>query len=204
MRLLTLTLLGILSVSTAGFGQIAEFQFLATDSQQNSITEVSVGEEFSLDVYVQDLRGLDDGGVFAAYLDIDFDTDMVELNGAIEYGEVYQDALSGELAPSGMINVGAIGFGTGDGTVPSIDPLGSAPYMVFSLPFVATAEGDLSFTGGPASDQVQNAVLVFGQNASVDSALVNYGSLNMLTAVPEPSSGLLCLIAAFGFLRRRR
>ena len=209
MRLALLTVISLVvfaALNSSSFGQTVGFRYEALVGGQNSISQVNVGDKFELKVYAQDLRELERGGVFAAYLDIEFDTAMVSVDGPIAYGDFYQYVQTGTVTDFGLANVGAVGFQAVESSIPGFTvpaPLGPDEFLVFSVPLQATMGGSLSFMGRPASDQFQNVVLVFGQNAGVDPTDVEFGSLAPFTVVPEPSSAVLLVLGSLVFIRRR-
>ena len=111
MRVSLCALMSLFLVSSS-FAQTVQFRYEAVDDNQNILSQVDIGDSFWLNVYVQDLRGLDDGGVFAAYLNIDFDTSLAMLDGDILYSDQYQNVPSGMLTETGLINVGAVASGS--------------------------------------------------------------------------------------------
>ena len=62
----------------------------------NDLTAVNVGDEFLLNVFVQDLR-FPATGVFAAFLDVVFDDQLVSVNGDLTFGSEYQNVRSGDV-----------------------------------------------------------------------------------------------------------
>jgi hypothetical protein len=80
------------------------FQLQAADAAGNPINSVAVGETFTLQVSVQDLRA-DPTGVFSAYLDVMYDASRVAVNGPITYNaDKYPFAQSGSTAVAGLVD----------------------------------------------------------------------------------------------------
>ena len=140
-----------------------------TDLQDTIVSEVEVGMDFVLKVFVQDIRSdtqPDDRGVFQAYLDVTFDDAFVTATGPFSFGDAYQEQTSGSLSMSGVVDEAGgtqTNFGFGDPNDPGDPfegPLGSGEFLLFSLPFSATDVGMFTFAGDPADD-LDPAVLLF-------------------------------------------
>ncbi len=150
-----------LSIDVTVVDQEVLIELVVVDDQENPITEISSGEEFWVFAYVQDLR--DPAlGVFAAYVDITYDTSVVSVMGTslndIIFGNKYQNGKSGSLATPGLVNeVGAFG---------PTSPTGSGKELLFAIPFRADQSGDVTFQLDP-SDGAGHEVLVFGENQPV-------------------------------------
>jgi VCBS repeat-containing protein len=135
-------------------GMLVQIRLEVTDLENNPITTVGVGEDFIVRGFVTDLTGRADGGVFAAYLDVNYDQGLVAVDGPISYGDDYPNDHSGNTDTAGVINeVGAF-----DG----FDPLGTAERLLFSIPMTSTAPGAVTFDADPADVLPRHDVLVFG------------------------------------------
>jgi hypothetical protein len=136
----------------------------AVDQTGEVITTVEAGDEFSLNVYVQDLRDRA-VGVFAAYVDIMFFGRLVSVGGEISFGDKYQNGKSGGVDLPGLVDeVGAFaGF----------DAVGGGEILLASIPFSAHRPGLASFVLTPA-DQIGSDVLLFGLNEVVSPVRVAY------------------------------
>jgi VCBS repeat-containing protein len=137
---------------------LVQIRLAATDASGNPIDTVDRGETFELRVFVQDLTGRDNGGVFAAYLDIEFDPGLVSVDGgigAVIQGPSYDDnVFAGDLDTAGLMNE----FGTFDGT----SPLGPNELLLFRVPMTADAAGTVNFVPDPADLTPAHYVLVYG------------------------------------------
>lgn len=135
---------------------------------------VQVGEDFSVQVYVKDLRA-DDGdgdpvdrrGVAAAYLDVLYDFRFVSVAGDIVYGPNYQNVKSGNLTLPGVIDE-AGAFQTGN------DPLGANELLLFSVPMSANARGSAVFKGDPADITPFDDTLLFEPPQPVDFSQLKF------------------------------
>lgn len=138
-----------------------------SDTQGTPISVTKVGDDFVLNVYVQDQRTLG-RGVFAAFMDILYDPQLVAVSGAITYGSEYSNAPQGDSSTPGLIDeVGAIaGF----------NELGTSEFLVFSVPMRAIHAGEADLTSDPADILPNDEILVYGSTQGVPSDQVHYGT----------------------------
>ena len=133
--------------SRLALSTLMEVKVEATDLAGSPITSVEVGDQFVLRATVQDLR-LDATGVFAAYADVIYDPTKVAVNGDITHGALYPNGVDGDTSTPGLIDDAGGFFNCttfpcfGDGE----------EELLFSVPFVATAAGTVSFDVGPPND----------------------------------------------------
>jgi hypothetical protein len=144
---------------------LVRIRLVATDSTGAPITNVLAGEEFFVEVYVQDRRE-DPEGVFQAFLDIFYPETIVQADAPIQFGEDYANDRRANLAVPGVIDEA----GAADG----ITPLGPSERLLFRAPFTALSNGVARFVADPADDQVFNQVLVFGSDDPIDPSQVLY------------------------------
>ena len=64
---------------------LVEYTLVATDLNGDEAASINYGDDFYLDMYVQDTRTVKPDGVFAAYADLLYDDARVALDGAIQY-----------------------------------------------------------------------------------------------------------------------
>ena len=62
---------------------LVQIRLEVTDTGGNVLDAVDVGQPFQLRAYVQDLTGRSNGGVFAAYLDVEYDASVIFVSGNI-------------------------------------------------------------------------------------------------------------------------
>jgi hypothetical protein len=140
------------------------------------ITMVGVGEVFQLQVWVEDLRVLgnfpDDHpnpvlrgqpreGVFAGYLDVIYDAALAAVDGPLVHNFAdYGNSPTGDASVAGVID------GAGSFRGSSI-PTGPEPVFLWSLDFVATTTGELTFVGEPTTDSTDPGDA--GQSPSLDT-----------------------------------
>lgn len=166
-----------------------EFFFDVVDSTGNPLTEVEVGDEFTLVVSVQDLRsGQVAPGVFAAYMDILFDRNLAspkfdannDLGFAITFDSQYTNQKSGDSSLPGLLNeVGAF-------QASSLPP-GASRLPVFRVVFTANAVGELTFTGDPADVRPDHDVLFYNPPTVVPLADIQYGLTSV--SIVDPNFG---------------
>ena len=132
-----------------------------------ALTEVAVGDQFLLQVFVQDLRGHDPSGVYAAFLDIPFTGGFVEPVGGISYGIGFPNGHAGTLDNSGLDEGGAFGPNS---------PLGSNELELLSLELRAVLAGDAVFIADPADVSPVSDNLFFDPPGRVDPLVVDYGT----------------------------
>src|SRR5262245_6288527 len=129
--------------------------------------DLRVGQDFVLHVRVRDASSTAQG-VFAAYLDVNWDGSKAVVTGPIQYGTNYPNGKSGDFTSPGLINeVGAFSGSTSG--------LGDGFYEVFSVPLRATAAGNLEFTLDPADQLPIHEVLVYGLNDPVPPSAIYFG-----------------------------
>jgi len=129
----------------------------ATDLCGQPVERVAIGDTFWLEVHVKDLRpGAQ--GVFAAYLDVDYDQALVSTGGGgdagLVFGTTYENGKSAEFLPGLIDDAGAFaGF----------DKTYGDEYLVFAVPLTATTAGVTQFAAGPA-DPLGYDILVYGSD----------------------------------------
>ena len=178
--------------------ETVRFRFDVADPTGNPLDTLSVGQSFLFRAFVQDLGADDPQGVFAAFEDVTYDSQLAAINGEIQHGPVYPNGQSGDLSSPGVLDdVGSFG---------GVQPVGDGEFWLFSVPMLAMDTGALAFQGRPADNSPVKDVLVYGLDNAVAVSDIDFGSLSV-SVVPEPSSLWLVTASAlsiFGFSRRRR
>ncbi len=150
------------------------FRIELTDRSFNPISSIDVGGEFELRVFVADISA-DPRGVFAAYLDVLYDQQLVVADGPLSWGPSYPNSHVGSLASPGIIDeAGAFG---------GFSELGGAEYLFLSLPMKAIFAGDALFQTDAADNLPTNELLRYGDDFEVEPDEVVYGS-TVLTVNP--------------------
>ncbi|MEZ6112146.1 MAG: tandem-95 repeat protein [Pirellulaceae bacterium] len=150
---------------------LAQFRLEATDEQGNPITAVNVGDEFLLNIYVEDLRGLQGTGLFAAYLDVIAQNGLIEPvdTSPITHATDYIISATGTVASAGVID--ELG-----GAANSQTPFGPEERLLATVRYVATASGTEVIDGDPADSFPASDTLFYGGTSPVPTSQISYGS----------------------------
>ncbi|MFP6672463.1 MAG: Ig-like domain-containing protein, partial [Pirellulaceae bacterium] len=152
-----------------------------TDLEGNPVDNVIVGEQFLASIYVEDLREQADG-VFAAFLDLEYDPQQISIAGPIVFGESFSSFQSGDATTPGLIDeVGGIA---------GIETLGDGEYLLFSVPFRADAAGIVALAANPADDLPLHDVLLFGDNSATSLSEIDYGIASVSMIVNQLPSAV--------------
>lgn len=161
-------------VDDVNFGNVqvgneqVRFHLEVTDVNGNPVSSVPLGGEFSVNVYVEDVRS-EPRGVWAAYLDVLYAHELVSVGGPLEFGPDYSNGQSGDVSVPGILNEA--------GAFDGINPLGGGRFLLFTIPFKGDAIGRVVFTVDAAEETPAHDVLVFGSNMAVPNSQVGYGSV---------------------------
>ncbi|MCA9198689.1 MAG: pre-peptidase C-terminal domain-containing protein [Planctomycetales bacterium] len=153
---------------------LVTMRLAAVNDQGVPISQVAVGDSFRLQGIVQDLREDDPTGVFAAYMDIFYDSNLVQIPAGsdIEYNPLYPNQQSGDISNLGLIDeVGAF-----DG----LQQVGGDEIAVFSIPMIATNAGVANFMNSPADVSPAHDVLLFNQDDPIPTEQIEYRSLDLV------------------------
>jgi len=154
----------VLLAETNILEDLVQVRVEAVDGTGEVITSVEAGDEFFLNVYVQDLRDRPEG-VFAAYVDVMFFGRVVSVEGDISFGDQYQNGTSGSVDLPGLVD--ELGAFSG------LDAVGDGEHLLASIPFSAYRPGLASFALTPA-DGLGHEALLFGQDEEVPPYRVAY------------------------------
>ncbi|MHB8863168.1 MAG: Ig-like domain-containing protein [Pirellulaceae bacterium] len=172
-----------------GLDDIVGFRLELQDAQGNPITNgrVRVGDEFRLQVYVQDLRA-NATGLFSAGMDINYsDPFFFSLNGTkpddfTDLGQFRSFFVKSSVFPNNANYVFPSAVNTDGDNVPNeFDELGAfggfTPTGPAELPFMyallrADNVGEVTFSLNPAEEAETN---LHGESASVDPSLIDFG-----------------------------
>lgn len=152
-----------------------ELRLSVTDLSGQPIDQVTVGSQFQLRGYVKDLRtSFTDTGIFAAYQDILFNSDLVTVNTKgtapffdVTYTSDYGSSTSGDIRIPGLIN--EIGSSQAIST-----PLGSTDKLQFIITLTARAPGVAEFIGDPADIKPFHDTLFFQPTNPVTLEQIRY------------------------------
>ncbi len=148
---------------------VVDVKLTLTKPDGSPLTTLSIGQDFVLHVFAQDLRSTPQG-VFALYNDITFTSSLATVTGAITYGSNYPNGHSG-TASTGLVDEA--------GAFTTSSNLGGNALEVYSVPMRATGTGTLTIATDPAEDSPTHDVLILGQNDSVPDAQIHYGSASI-------------------------
>lgn len=137
------------------------FRLAATGLQsEDPLTSLNPNEDFLLRVYVSDLTDAP-GGVFAAYLDVNYTQQLADVVGAVEFSDDWPNDQKADTSVDGLIDESGAFFGAFQGT-------GAEESLVYSIPMrTENAAGTLTFTGDPADNLPAHEVLLFSENDPV-------------------------------------
>ena len=191
------------------YAQVVDIRLATTTLDGSPVDAVNIGDQFLLQVFTQQIGGFsgaeEDGGVFAAYLDIDYDASLATPVGEIEHAELYSGAPSGVLSSPGLMDdIG--GFSSSNGAIGGVNPTGPDERFVFQVKMQARAAGEMLFAAMESGNYPLFDVLVFGVNERINPNDIQFGSATLsITAVPEPGSafllGFAMTVCAIGWKR---
>lgn len=141
------------------------------------ITTISVGQQFRVQVFVEDLRPSNDrAGVFAAYMNLAFDPTVVQpiATSPIRHVEPYNGGTSGTVSANRISALGA--------NATSLQSLGAAERLFAEVTFTALAAGNAGLRTERSSDPDQDIGL-YSRNAAVSPDDVSFGASNFAVGV---------------------
>ncbi|MCC7336922.1 MAG: tandem-95 repeat protein [Pirellulaceae bacterium] len=158
---------------------IVSLPLRVTDLSGAPITQVSVGQQFQLRGYVQDLRTTgSDLGVFAAYQDVIYSSALTSpvssttnpLGFQVTFGPNYQRVLEGDVLTRGLFNeIGAVA------TSDTPTNYGTTEQLLFTITLTANALGNATFVGDPADISPLHDTLTFQPVTPVPFGQVRFG-----------------------------
>jgi len=187
-----------LFATTAQAQVLAKLRLEAVDPVGgNPISQVTVGEEFRLNAYVQDGRQDPDfPGVFAAFIDLPFNPSLATALEPFTHGDFFNLITEGTVSPGLLYNAGGV---TSQSTPP-----GLAEQFLFSIVFRADGAGQLVLTPQFPSDPFGEWGVYGHDDPLLPEQVFLTGT--SVTIVPEPSSVVLagCAAATLGLMLYRR
>ncbi len=155
-------------------GDLVGFRLETVDLSDNPISSVAVGEFFNLNVYVDDLRPSSTAeGIFAAFLDVNFDDALADVEGAITfapYFNFFQNPPNGDfslLSPEDNDLGGSTRESSG---IPE-------ERLLMTLPFQANSAGVLEFTTDGPDNLPSREILLWPASAeNVTNDRVDFGT----------------------------
>lgn len=140
------------------------------DANGSPLTSATIGQTFKARILVDDLRA-NPSGVFAAYLDMAYNSALVEVQGAINTGTVYTNARTGSLTTVGVVE--EIG-----GVSASTSPVGSGAKFLGEITFRTKAAGQAIFTTN-VPEGGGTEFLLFGRNTAIPFGQVSFGQASL-------------------------
>lgn len=144
------------------------------DLSGNPITTIAAGQNFIVKVLVQDLRSGDlADGVFSAFTDILFDSNVIEpiATDPINHGTQYNSVPSGDVATPGVVNE------LGGVTKDLFTNLDGDPRVLAEVTFRAKVAGNPALRLDPA-DSTLNENLLYEDTTPVTNSKISYGTSN--------------------------
>ena len=157
---------------------LVDYTLQTTDLAGNPISTVMAGQQFQLQVFVEDLRDTPQG-VFSAYSDITYPSAIVDADSVIMFSGNFPEATSGDLSAPGVIDEAGA---TDDSTVPT----GGGVTLIYTVTFTATAEGVVSFVSDPADILPLHETTLFGVDEAIANEFIRYGDVSIIV---EASGG---------------
>lgn len=159
------------TVSVAG-EPLAEVRLDLTDLQGNPISTISVGQQFLLNMVAVDARLFSRPGVFAAYADVLFDSDLIRPvpGSTITFSDDFTVQRKGSFAP-GLINE--------LGAVSNVLQATSDPEnLIATIRMEALASGTVNIRSEPA-DESDSEFLLYFEDDRLPAEAVLYGSTTL-------------------------
>lgn len=201
-KFLLAILVGAVSAPHAIAAPMARIDAFPTDLTGSPIDKISKGEDFLLNVVVQDIREntTDYSGILAAYLNIAFEPQLIEIanNSPPAWGPHFtNEVLTGDRTSPGLIELIGAYYDT------AVAP-GNNPQLLVQLPATAIAEGTAGMDPLFHSNGDFHVVAVFGYDAPLAESEIQFVG-STLRIVPEPSALALLAFGAgtLAVLRRR-
>ncbi|MDA1180382.1 MAG: Ig-like domain-containing protein, partial [Planctomycetota bacterium] len=130
------------------------FTLSTVNAAGTAITSIPVGGTFFVQVQVEDVRTVTTG-VFQAFLDIFYDTRLIDVSGAPTFGSDYLNGRKADIATDGIVNEA--------GALAGLQELGGGPKLLMRVPVQALAAGIAVFAGDPRDLTPANDVLLFAK-----------------------------------------
>jgi hypothetical protein len=158
-------------------GQVV-FSFDITDVNNEILSQVEVGDHFYVSMFTQDTRSTA-YGVYAAYLDLYYDTRLVSPVGTPVNTVPFTNGASASFATAGVVDEW--------GVFANFYPTGSGRLLVSTIQFKALAAGTNLFGSDSADIIPAHDVLLYRLYTSVSPSLIQYGSSSL--AILEADNG---------------
>lgn len=159
---------------------IADFDLVVTDLSGQPIDQVTVGSQFQVRAFVQDVRGAgQDRGLFTAFMDVLYSANLVspvlsntndpDLGFVVSFGPTYGRARDGDVRVPGIINeIGAVSS--------SDVPVGSGRFLLFTVTMTANRTGTAVFASDPADISPLHDTLTYIPAQPVPLEQIRFGA----------------------------
>ncbi len=138
-----------------------------TDVEGQARTSFETGEEFLLNVLVEDLSPAAEG-IFTAMLDVYFDNHLIVPTKSPAYGADFPNLHLASCGEDGVLDeIGAMA---------GLTPNGPGTHLLMQIPMVAIAPGSATLSADPADNAIEHAVLVYGGLDAVSTDRITYGA----------------------------
>lgn len=162
---------------TVTAADLVRFRLEAAKSDGTLIDTIGVGQNFVVKAFVEDIRSVP-RGVFAGYVDVTYNSSVASVSGPIVYSSVFSNGRSGSTTSPGLIDeVGAFTQQT----------LGAGEKLLFTIPFVANADGLLNLNLNPADSFPAHDTLLLGLNTPIPVAQIDFVTDSLVVTSPPPS-----------------
>ena len=142
---------------------LVHYRLEAQDASNHPISVITVGQDFQLVAFVQDVRTptANPAGLFAGFLDVSYNSSVATISSSatINYGSFFSLSPSGDLSTPGEI--------TGAGaSAASLTAPGNAEQLLWKIQAHANALGNVTFTSSFDS-QDGHDTLLYGVNTPI-------------------------------------
>ena len=174
------------AIDAAGEGEEYRVRLEVTDANGDPVSQVNKGDTFTLNAYVEDLRGAEEPGVFAVYTDVTYDDSLVSVasGASLVHADPYSDGTFGDVSQPGLLD-----------EVGGFDQSAShdgSEQLFFQLEFVADAAGTVSFQADPADVIPAHEFLVNDSLDAVPGSNIDFGGVD-LTVVDDSQPAVVDL-----------
>jgi Ca2+-binding RTX toxin-like protein len=152
-----------------------EFSIQVVRPDGSSLSTLAPGDDFLLQVSVEDLR-TQPQGVFAAYLDVTWNSGLAVTTGPMQYTGPFTNGHPIDAVSPGLLD--------GVGGFAGLAPTGAGALSVCTIPMRAAAAGQLTFASNPADLLPYHAVLIYGENDLLPPSDIQFGFASINVAGP--------------------
>ncbi len=142
-------------------------RFLSADL--DPIDQVTAGDSFFIEIAADDVRA-DGSGVFSAYVDATYASELAAVNGPVLFGDSFPYAQNAVTTSPGLLDeVGGIGDTPTDGS----------PQVLARIPMTAIAAGTLAVDLNAADDLPAHELGLYGIDQPIESEHIQFGSASL-------------------------